>query len=81
MFDMKQCKPGDKLISCHGLILTYVGLNENDTSGNYPHRIQYPNDEIYGSNSFGSRTDDGFVFKYKRMPEDHDIVGFAPKDS
>lgn len=77
MFNMKQCKPGDKLISCHGLILTYVGPS---TSDRYPHKVKYP-DEIYEKNSYGTRTDEGYVFVVNRLPEDHDIVGFAPEDS
>jgi hypothetical protein len=83
MFDMKQCKPGDLLISCHGLILTYVGPNEHDVHSEYqyPHTVQYPNQIPYGPISFGTRTDDGHCFVKNRQPEDHDIVGFAPKGS
>ena len=33
MVDLTKCKPGDKLRSKHGLILTYVGPN----NGDYPH--------------------------------------------
>jgi hypothetical protein len=80
MFDMKQCKPGDKLISCHGLILTYVGPNDYDSSNYYPHKVKYPENEIYGNKSFGTRDDEGRVSK-NGIPEDHDIVGFAPEGS
>ena len=72
MFDMNQCKPGDKLISVHGMILEYVG---HDGSCHYPHIVKYPN------GSTGSRCDDGFVFYNKRLPEDENIIGFAPKDA
>jgi hypothetical protein len=44
MFDMKQCKPGDKLISTHDVIPTYVGPNKHDMSDLYPHEVKYPND-------------------------------------
>lgn len=67
-FNMNDCKVGDKLVSCHGMILTYVGLTSCDK---FRHRVQYPN------GSFGSRTDDGQVFTHSKLPEDHDIVGFA----
>lgn len=70
MFDMNQCKPGDKLISKHGWIFEYLGINEKRAP--YRHRVKYP--EPYGE---GSRLDDGSVYKYNKMETDHDIVGFV----
>ena len=67
-FDMNQCKEGDKLISCHGDIFTYVGLT---SCHKFRHKVKY------SDGSFGTRTDDGQVFSNKKLPEDHDIVGFA----
>lgn len=69
-FDMNQCKPGDKLLSCHGEVFTYLG---KDGPAEYPHRVRYP-----GSPAEGTRTDDGQVFAKNKQPEDHDIIGFAP---
>ena len=67
MFDMNQCNKGDELISTHGMILTYVGkMPDNE----FPHLVMYPD------GAYGSRTNDGYVGKNKRYPEDHDIVGF-----
>lgn len=71
-FDMNQCKPKDKLLSKHGMILEYVGLDESNAP--YRHRVKYPD------GGEGSRIDDGHVFanKQMRLLEDHDIIGFAP---
>lgn len=68
--DLRTCKKGDKLVSKHGLILTYVRpLPENDYMD---HEVKYPNG---GS---GTRTHDGFVSRKKRMETDHDIVEIIP---
>jgi hypothetical protein len=67
MVDLSICKPGDILISKHGLKLTYV-KKLDPTWEYYDHLVQYPN------GSYGSRTNEGFVFRNKRLPEDHDIV-------
>jgi len=66
--DLNTCKPGDKLLSKHGMILTYVEKHSGVCSKDFPHEVMYPD----GSN--GTRTDDGHVFNIKRLPEDHDIV-------
>ena len=65
--DLRNCKPGDKLLSRHGLILEYVRpLGENDYMD---HQVRYP------CGGWGSRTHDGFVFRKSREPEiDHDII-------
>ena len=64
--DLNTCKAGDKLISSHGMELTYVKRLENSF---YDHAVSYPD------GSGGTRTNDGYVFRLKRMPEsDHDIV-------
>ena len=67
MVDLNKCKPGQKLLSKHGMILTYVcKLKDNY----YDHQVQYPN------GSYGTRTNDGFTYKSlsSRLPSDHDIV-------
>ena len=71
MVDLRECKKGDKLVSKHGMILTYIGpLPES----NYmDHEVKYPN------GSFGSRTNDGFTFRKDRRDTDHDIVEIIKK--
>lgn len=76
--DLRTCKPGDKLRSKHGLILTYVGPNPYGTADVYPHHVKYPYDKTYGSESYGTRTDDGFVMRTNRLDSDHDIVEVIP---
>lgn len=66
--DLRQCKPGDKLLTKHGTIMEYVGPNDPWFHTQYPHLVKYPNGEL------GSRTDDGFVFLFDQRPEDQDIV-------
>jgi hypothetical protein len=69
--DLRKCKPGDILISKHGMELTYVkALPEEDYMD---HEVKYPN------GSYGTRTHDGFVFRKKRLEEDHDIVEIIHK--
>lgn len=76
MIDLNTCVKGQKLKSKHGLILTYIGkLPEGHY---YDHEVEYPSIPPYGSNSKGTRTNDGFVFRKNRAPEDHDIVEILP---
>lgn len=72
-FDMRQCRPGDRLLTAHGEIVTYTGPSGRILRDEYPHLIRYPD------GSEGSRTDDGHVYANKRESEDEDIVGFAPE--
>ena len=67
-FNMNSCKPGDKLISRHGMIFEYVSRSNKDP---YPHVVRYPD------GSMGTRCDDGKVAEWRPLPTDHDIVGFA----
>jgi hypothetical protein len=71
MVDLRTCKPGDKLRSCHGMILEYVGLVPY-SNGKYPHCVKYPD------GTRGTLTNNGQVFKTARLPEDHDIVEIIP---
>jgi hypothetical protein len=68
-FDMNQCRVGDKLASCHGLVLIYQG---KCGIKDYPHKVQYPDGSV------GTRTNDGQVILSSRLKldTDHDIVGF-----
>lgn len=64
--DLRTCKPGDKLVSKHGMILEYVSpLPPKDY---YDHQVLYPD------GSPGTRTHEGYVFRNNRLPGDHDIV-------
>jgi hypothetical protein len=75
--DLRTCRPGQKLRSKHGLILTYVGPTPD---GNYyDHVVKYP-DDGYGGDCLGTRIHDGHVYRNpdKRLPEDHDIVEILP---
>ena len=68
--DLRNCKPGDKLLTKHGRILTYVKpLGDNDYMD---HEIKYPD------GGYGSRTHEGFVYRKKRMETDEDIVEIIP---
>jgi len=75
MIDLRNCKPGQKLKSKHGMILTYESANP--AGSYYDHTVRYPD------GSFGTRMHDGFVYKNpdKRLPEDHDIVEILPLDA
>lgn len=70
MIDLRNCKPGDKLLSSHGLILTYVRPLENHYMD---HEVQYPNTSPYFG-SIGTRTHDGYVMRKNRLDTDHNIV-------
>lgn len=81
-FDMNQCKPGDFVISKLGALFEYVGKWPQDqenipkfmhsTLETFPHLLKVP----YSQKNYVTRTDEGFVYSNKRLPEDHDIVGF-----
>ena len=76
MVDLRDCKPGDKLLSKHGLMLTYVRALPEE---NYmDHEVRYPNISPYFGGT-GTRTHDGFVMRRKRLPEDHDVVEIIKK--
>ncbi len=81
--DLRTCKPGDKLLSKHGAILTYVGPNPYGSVVQYPHMVQYPDTKEFGHRSFGTRTHDGFIMvnASKRLESDHDIVEILGNDT
>jgi len=81
MIDLRTCKPGQKLKSKHGLILTYVGPTK--PGDYYDHVVLYPPDPPYIETSRGTRIHDGHVYRNpdKRLPEDHDIVEILPIDA
>lgn len=70
--DLRTCVKGQKLRTCHGTILTYVGPSE---SKDYPHLITYPD------GAEGTRCDDGCVFHKNHMDTDEDVVEILPLDN
>jgi hypothetical protein len=80
MVDLRDCKPGDKLISSQGAVLEYIAPTPWNNYTYLDHVVRYVKDKDGNSfgnsnNNYGTRTHDGFVFKNFRIPEeDHDIV-------
>jgi len=79
--DLSKCKKGDILISSHGFTLEYVAPIP---WGNYyylDHVVRYVKDaegNPFQDDSYSTRTNDGFVYKFKRQETDHDIVEVIP---
>lgn len=69
--NLNDARPGQKLRSKHGAILTYI---ERLNDCHYPHYVEYP------SGGRGTRTDDGKVYREERysLETDHDIVEILP---
>ena len=81
MVNLKNCKQGDILITKHGSILEYAGLSK--TQDYYPHEIKYliKDEKVNnGELGYGTRNDDGTVFKQNRKPEDEDIVSVISRE-
>ena len=76
--DLNTCKKGDILISRHGATLEYIGKTPIGVYTYLDHVVRYIKDKdgkSFGENEYGTRTNDGFVYAMKRIPEiDHDIV-------
>jgi len=70
--DLNKCKRGDKLRSKHGMILTYLERMGEDRSSQFPHLVEYPD------GSHGTRTDEGWTYRHRPLPTDHDIVEILP---
>jgi hypothetical protein len=70
--DLRKCEVGDILIGRSGAKLKYLGYTEGNP---YPHNVKYLTPGLGN----GSRTDEGFVFRFKRKDTDEDIVGIEPK--
>ena len=67
--DLRDCKKGDILLSSQGLEMEYVSKTPYKYLTYLDHVVKYPD------GSYGTRTNDGFVFKHNRNPEiDHDII-------
>ena len=64
--DLRNCKPGDILVTRSGKTVTYVRpLPKHDYMD---HEIKYAN------GAYGSRTDDGYVYRRNRLDTDEDII-------
>ena len=80
--DLNKCKKGDKLrirvtegwkkahkhTPAPSNIVTYIGRSEHGIDSMFPHEIEY------SDGSRGTRTDEGWCFKNKRLPDDPDII-------
>ena len=79
--DLTQAKPGDFLISKHGMVFIYEKYLESLA---YPHMVRYPKyvheGTVMNVGASGSRTNDGQVFDNNNLPEDHDIVMIIPRE-
>jgi len=73
MVNLNDAKFGDKLLSCHGEILTYV--RKLDEADYYDHEVRYEN------GAGGTRMNNGKVVKNQNMalPTDHNIVKILGK--
>lgn len=81
--DLSICKKGDILISSHGTKLEYICPTPWKHFIYLDHVVRYIEDKDgnpMGDECYGTRTNDGFVFLKKRIPEtDDDIVKIIQK--
>ena len=78
--DLNTCEKGDILISSQGARLEYISKTPWKHYNYLDHVVKYL-DKEFGKNSYGTRTNDGFVFAKNRIAEtDHDIVEIIKKD-
>lgn len=81
--DLSVCKRGDKLMSTHGAQLEYISTTPWSGYTYLDHVVRYVKDEngkSYLNNTYGTRTNEGYVFEKNRKPEiDHDIVKIIPQ--
>lgn len=81
--DLSKCKKGDILISTHGAVLEYLAPTPYVGMTYLEHVVRYlrnSNKMTITGNSYGTRTNDGFVFARNRKPEsDHDIAKVIPR--
>ena len=74
VFDMTQCKPGDRLVSKHGKEFIYT--KHLITAAPFPHILKAADNGAHAT-----RTDEGWTYIQHPLEEDHDIIGFANKQS
>jgi hypothetical protein len=84
LIDLSKCEKGDILISSHGAVLEYVSRTPWGHYTYLDHVVRYIKDvngNPYTDDNYGTRTNDGFVFKKVRIPEtDHDIVQIIKRE-
>jgi hypothetical protein len=74
--NLNQCQKGDILISRNGTVLQYTSPTPYKNYTYLDHVVKYIKDRNGNSfnNNYGTRTNDGYVFAKKRMPQhDEDI--------
>ena len=79
--DLSKCKKGDILISSHGFTLEYVAPTPWGIYTYLDHVVRYVKDaegNPFQDELYGTRTNDGFAYKFKRLETDHDIVEVIP---
>lgn len=78
IIDLSTCEEGDILISKSGAKLKYLGPTPMKGLDYLDHVVQYmeePDGTPFDEECLGTRTNDGFVYRHRRLPEvDHDIV-------
>ncbi len=80
IIDLNTCQKGDLLLTSHGIIMEYVCKTPWKQYNYLDHVVKYPSKQ-FGDNNYGTRTNDGYVFKHNRIPEtDHDIVDIIYKN-
>lgn len=83
--DLSTCDRGDILISTHGAVLKYIGPTPIKHFNYLDHVVKYykrSDGSYYPPKCYGTRTNDGFVFKKNRLPEeDHDIQKIIKRGS
>ena len=82
--NLSKCEKGDILISSQGAVLEYIAPTPWNGYTYLDHVVKYIKDKdgtSFGNKSYGTRTNDGFVFRKVRIPEtDHDIVEIIKKE-
>lgn len=67
--DMDRCKNGTKMLTNKGRIAIYI----RKTADDFPHSIKFEDDS-----SYGTRTNEGWVYAKTPLPGDEDIVYIFP---
>lgn len=80
--DLRGCKRGDILISCHGFILEYISTTPWRHYVYLDHVVRYIEDingnNFSGGENYGTRTDKGYTFRHNRKLGDNNIVLIIP---
>lgn len=70
MFDMRQCKIGDKLVTSQGDVVVLTNIT-TDLDDDYPYKLKMDGDFRFEVTLTGD--------EYETMDSENDIVGFADK--